>query len=138
MTPHPGEFQRLAKRRFTNRAEMEDAARAMASSANLVIALKGNQTFVTDGSRDYRNSTGNPGMATAGAGDVLTGVITSLVGHGLPMFDAAALGVHVHGVAGDFASESVGETSLIATDVVENLAAAFKKHAHSGSEKIGF
>lgn len=138
LTPHPGEFQRLVGTKITNRVEMEKAAKQLAESSSVIIVLKGNRTYVTDGSCEHRNETGNPGMATAGSGDVLTGVITSLVGQGLPAFDAAVLGVHIHGIAGDFAAEAVGETSLIATDIVEYLPVAFKKHAHSDGAKIGF
>ena len=138
LTPHPGEFQRLAGTEITNRSEMEKAAKQMAESTNAIVVLKGNRTYVTDGSREYRNQTGNPGMATAGSGDVLTGVITSLIGQGLSPYEAAVLGVHVHGIAGDFAAETVGETSLIATDIIDHLPAAFKKHAYGGAAPIGF
>ena len=138
LTPHPGEFQRLAGTQITNRAKLEQAAFQLAQESNVVIALKGKGTYVTDGTREYRNETGNPGMATAGSGDVLTGVITSLVGQGISTFDAACLGVHVHGMAGDFAAASVGETSLIATDIVEHLPVALKKHAASCGVTIGF
>jgi NAD(P)H-hydrate epimerase len=138
LTPHPGEFQRLTGAKITNRAQMEAAATQLAESANVVVVLKGNQTFVTDGKNIFRNDTGNPGMATAGSGDVLTGVITSLIGQGLTPFDASSLGVHLHGVAGDFAAESVGETSLIASDIVESLPAAFKSHANQLGKPIGF
>ncbi len=138
LTPHPGEFQRLAGTKITNRTEMEQAAKRLADSANVIMVLKGSCTYVTDGLRQYRNATGNPGMATAGSGDVLTGVITSLVGQGLPAFDAAVLGVYIHGIAGDFAAEAIGETSLIATDIVESLPVAFKKHALNSGTPIGF
>jgi NAD(P)H-hydrate epimerase len=117
---------------------MEQAANRLANSADVVVVLKGNRTYVTDGSRDYRNETGNPGMATAGSGDVLTGVITSLVGQGVPAYEAACLGVYVHGSAGDFAAEAMGEMSLVATDIIENLSAAFKKHAYGSGATIGF
>ena len=138
LTPHPGEFRRLIGSKLTARDELESAATELAAKANVVVVLKGKGTLVTDGKRTFRNDTGNPGMATAGSGDVLTGVITSLVGQGLPAFDACCVGVNVHGVAGDFAAESVGETSLIATDIVEFLPNAFKKLANAGSAKIGF
>jgi NAD(P)H-hydrate epimerase len=138
LTPHPGEFQRIAKTKITNRSEMESAARELASATKTTIVLKGHQTFVTDGEKDFRNSTGNPGMATAGSGDVLTGVITSLIGQGLSLFDASALGVCLHGMAGDFAAETTGEASLIASDIVEHLPAALKAHANQSDGRIGF
>ena len=138
LTPHPGEFQRLADVPLTNRQQMEVSAKQMAGSFGVIVVLKGNRTYVTNGSRDYRNDTGNPGMATAGTGDVLTGIITSLVGQGLSAFDAAVLGVRIHGIAGDFAAESVGEPSLIATDLIEHLPVAFRKHACSSDVPIGF
>ncbi len=138
LTPHPGEFQRLAGTKITNRAQMEAAATELADAANVVVVLKGNRTFVTDGKQVYRNETGNPGMATAGSGDVLTGVITSLIGQGLAPFRAATLGVHLHGTAGDFAAEAVGETSLIATDIVDSLSAAFKSYSSKNESPIGF
>ena len=138
LTPHPGEFRRLIGSKDTGREELEAAAIELAAKADVVVVLKGKGTLVTDGKQSFRNQTGNPGMATAGSGDVLTGVITSLVGQGLPAFDACCLGVNVHGVAGDFAAETVGETSLIATDIVDCLSAAFKKLANASSGKIGF
>ncbi|MFK7765652.1 MAG: NAD(P)H-hydrate dehydratase [Mariniblastus sp.] len=138
LTPHPGEFKRLCGKTITNREKMEAEAKTMAAKAKIVIVLKGNKTYVTDGEQEFRNDTGNPGMATAGAGDVLTGIITSLVGQGLSPFDAAVFGVNTHGVAGDFASESVGETSLIATDLIEFLPAAFKSQANKSAQRIGF
>jgi NAD(P)H-hydrate epimerase len=87
--------------------------------------LKGHRTVITDGSRLSVNQTGNPGMATGGSGDVLTGVITALLCQGLEPFDAARLGVHVHGLAGDLAARELGEVSLIAGDLVEWLPKAF-------------
>ena len=97
----------------------------LAQRTGAIVALKGAGTVVTDGERAYVNRTGNPGMATGGTGDVLTGVITALMGQGLNDFDAAVLGVYVHGLAGDIAAEKVGQVSLMTTDVVESLSDAF-------------
>ena len=89
--------------------------------------LKGHGTLITDGTRQAVNTTGNPGMATGGTGDVLTGVILALVCQGLKLFEAAQLGVHVHGLAGDFAAGDLGEVSLIARDLINYLPRAFKR-----------
>lgn len=129
LTPHPGEFQRLQECKTTDRETMADMAAEMAFESQVAVVLKGHQTLVTDGNERFVNRTGNPGMATAGSGDVLTGIIASLVGQGLEPFEASRLGVHLHGLAGDIAAESVGQTSLIATDVIESLPAAFQRYA---------
>jgi ADP-dependent NAD(P)H-hydrate dehydratase len=89
--------------------------------------LKGYGTLVTDGRRLYRNATGNPGMATGGTGDVLTGLIAALVGQGLEPFAAAQLGVYLHGSAGDLARDQLGEVSLVATDLLEFLPRAIRQ-----------
>jgi NAD(P)H-hydrate epimerase len=83
---------------------------------------------VTDGEKVYINKTGNPGMATAGSGDVLTGVITALLGQGLTDFDAGVLGVYLHGLAGDIAAERIGQVSLMTTDIIDSLPDAFLKN----------
>jgi NAD(P)H-hydrate epimerase len=93
-----------------------------------VVVLKGAGTVVTDSQKVYVNKTGNPGMATAGSGDVLTGVMTALLGQGLSSFDAAVLAVYIHGLAGDIAAEKTGQISLIATDIIQSLPDAFLKH----------
>jgi len=126
LTPHPGEFCRLINEQITSRADLECRAHQLAQEINCVIVLKGNRTYVTDGKTEYRNQTGNPGMATAGSGDVLTGVITSLIGQGFSAFEAATLGVHLHGKAGDEAAKSIGAISLIATDIVDCLTTALR------------
>jgi len=126
LTPHPGEFRRLVKTKTSDRAEMEAEAIELAANAKITLVLKGHHTLVTDGSAVHRNESGNSGMATAGSGDVLTGVITSLLGQGLSPIDAATTGCYVHGVAGDLAANKFGEISMIATDVVDSLPAAFK------------
>jgi NAD(P)H-hydrate epimerase len=83
--------------------------------------------LVTDGRRDFHNPTGNPGMATGGSGDVLTGLITAMACQGLTAWDAARLGAYVHGLAGDLAAEELGQTSLIASDLVRFLPEAFRR-----------
>jgi NAD(P)H-hydrate epimerase len=127
VTPHPGEFARLTG--FPVAAvQSERVARAAALAAiaePLVVVLKGAGTVVSDGKRYYVNTTGNPGMATGGTGDVLTGVIAALLGQKLPAFEAAQLGVFIHGVAGDIARDHHGETGLIAGDIVDALPDAF-------------
>lgn len=128
LTPHPGEFSRLAgKTVAVVQGDRESAAAEFASrgGGKLVVTLKGHQTVVTDGQKLYVNTTGNPGMATGGSGDSLTGVIAALLGQGLAPFDAASLGVYAHGLAGDIARDQNGEVGLIAGDIVDSLADAF-------------
>jgi ADP-dependent NAD(P)H-hydrate dehydratase len=127
ITPHPGEFARLSGAPVkTVQAERIERAAALAAIAEpLVVVLKGAGTVVSDGKRYYVNTTGNPGMATGGTGDVLTGVIAALLGQKLPAFEAAQLGVFIHGVAGDVARDQHGETGLIAGDIVDALPDAF-------------
>jgi NAD(P)H-hydrate epimerase len=126
LTPHPGECARLLGTSTAEvQANRERSATDLASAANVVIVLKGAGTIVTDGTRLYTNATGNPGMATGGAGDVLTGVIAGLLGQKLPAFEAAQLGVYVHGLAGDIARDHDGEIGMIAGDIVDALADAF-------------
>jgi ADP-dependent NAD(P)H-hydrate dehydratase len=126
LTPHPGEFARLTGRSVAEiQADREGHALALAQADHLVVLLKGMNTVITDGHRIAVNKTGNPGMATGGAGDVLTGVIAALIAQKLPAFEAAQLGAHVHGLAGDIARDQTGEISLIAGDIVDSLADAF-------------
>jgi NAD(P)H-hydrate epimerase len=127
LTPHPGEFSRLMGIGIAevqaNRVEL--AAKLATLSEPLVVVLKGAGTVVTDGDRYFVNTTGNPGMATGGAGDVLTGTIGALLGQKLPAFEAAQLGVFLHGLAGDIARDQNGEIGLIAGDIVDALPDAF-------------
>jgi NAD(P)H-hydrate epimerase len=126
LTPHPGEFARLSGAPLAEiQVRREDHAVRFAAQYGVVLVLKGHQTVVTDGRQLYVNTTGNPGMATGGTGDVLTGVIAALVGQGLDRFAAAQLGVHLHGLAGDLARDDLGEVSLIATDLLDYLPRAF-------------
>jgi NAD(P)H-hydrate epimerase len=130
LTPHPGEFARLIGRKLDGDARA-DAAVQLAARSNIVVVLKGHRTLVTDGRRQTLNTTGNPGMATGGAGDVLTGLIAALIGQHLEPFDAARLGVYLHGLAGDLAAEQMGQVSLAARDLIDYLSKAFLQYARS-------
>lgn len=127
LTPHPGEMERLWKSVFRGSMpeDRQECAARFAEKTNTIVVLKGAGTVVTDGDQVYVNTSGNPGMATAGSGDVLTGVIAALAGQGLSLFDAAVLGVFVHGLAGNIAAAVHGQISLTATDIIDNLSAAF-------------
>jgi NAD(P)H-hydrate epimerase len=129
LTPHPGEFRRLIGDATGTLmiSEMRTRAIALAQATHSVVVLKGHRTLITDGDRVTYNTTGNPGMATGGSGDVLTGVVTALVCQGLPAFEAAHLGVHIHGLAGDLAAVELGQVSLIASDLVQFLPRAFHR-----------
>lgn len=131
LTPHPGEFERLVGEKCSDdlqqRAEQAAALSRQDRSKRTIVILKGHRTVVTDGERVSFNQTGNPGMATGGSGDSLTGILTALVGQGLAAWDAARLGVHVHGLAGDLAAEELGEVSMIASDIVDYLPLAFQR-----------
>ena len=129
LTPHPGEFERLigeptAKELATRAMQAADLCQKD-SSGRTVVVLKGHETIVTDGQIYVANPTGNPGMATGGTGDCLTGIIAALVGQGLSSWEAARLGVYVHGLAGDLAAEELGQVSMIASDLVDYLPDAF-------------
>jgi NAD(P)H-hydrate epimerase len=131
LTPHPGEMKRLWSGLFREeipKDRQETAVRA-AQATGAVVALKGAGTVVTDSRRVYVNTTGNPGMATAGSGDVLTGVAAALWGQGLSRLDATILSVYLHGLAGDIASNRLGQISLMATDILDALPEAFKATA---------
>ncbi len=126
VTPHPREFSRLTGVSEANRDEQIEAARRLAAEHKIVVLLKGRHSFITDGQKESLNTTGNPGLATGGTGDVLTGLVTALVCQGLSPFAAAQLGAHLHGLAGDLAAAETGQISLIASDVVRFLPQAFK------------
>jgi ADP-dependent NAD(P)H-hydrate dehydratase len=140
LTPHPGEMARLCSMSTADvQGDREHVAIEFArrlsgdatprdETARTVVVLKGAGTIVTDGRWLYVNKTGNPGMATGGSGDVLTGIIAALIGQGLSRFDASILGVHLHGRAGDIAAGDLGEVSLIATDLIDALRGAFDRN----------
>lgn len=129
LTPHPGEMKRLWAGLFREQLppDRRDQAGKLANHTKTIVVLKGAGTVVSDGQKVYVNKTGNPGMATAGSGDCLTGVITALIGQGMSNFDAAVLGVYIHGSAGDIAAEKYGQVSLMATDIIDSLPNAFLK-----------
>lgn len=132
LTPHAGEMLRLlgadpSSAAAGDRAMLEGEAVSLAKAIDAVIVLKGPATLVTDGLRRMHNATGNPGMATAGTGDVLTGVVAALLAQGLGLFDAARLAAWVHGRAGDVAAETLGEVSMTARDLLDRLPAAFRE-----------
>lgn len=123
MTPHPGEAARLLR---TTSREVQgsrlDAVGKIARLTGAVVLLKGHQTLVAEpGGRVAVNSTGNPGMATAGSGDVLTGALGAFLARGLTGWDAACLAVFIHGDAGDRAARDLGQDSMIASDLIDRL-----------------
>jgi ADP-dependent NAD(P)H-hydrate dehydratase len=130
LTPHPGEISRLTgylpPADASGRAEHAAQLCQRDSSGKTIVLLKGHETVITDGKNFAVNHTGNPGLATGGTGDCLTGVIAALLGQRLEPWAAARLAAHVHGMAGDLAAIELGQVSLIATDVIDYLPAAFK------------
>jgi len=129
LTPHPGEMRRLwnAWRRETPPRDRTEWTMELAKTTGAVVVLKGAGTVVANGEKAYVNTTGNPGLATGGSGDVLTGCILGLLGQGMTPFEAAVLGVYLHGRAGDIAAEQFGETSLMATDIIAALPRAWQQ-----------
>ena len=128
LTPHPGEFARLLGIDRVPPEQRRARAVDLASRCGATVVLKGHRTLITDGHRESLNTTGNPGMATGGSGDVLTGLIAALICQRLAPFDAAQLGVHLHGLAGDLAADDLGQESLMASDLIRFLPAAFKAY----------
>jgi NAD(P)H-hydrate epimerase len=127
ITPHPGELARLTgiSTSEVQASRIESARRLVEAYGNqLVVVLKGHETIVLDARRLYVNHSGNPGMATGGSGDCLTGAIAALIGQQLAPFEASVLGVHAHGLAGDMAANDSGQVGMIAGDIVEQLADA--------------
>ena len=119
---HAGEYQRLA---------VEIQPETFADSNNVILVLKGPGTIVTDGQQEYVNTTGNPGMATGGSGDVLTGMIAAFIGQigsdSKQALQAEKLGFYLHGLAGDLAVNQIGEVSLVASDLLDYLPAAIQQ-----------
>lgn len=118
LTPHDGEFKRLGGILGENRM---DSAAELASDLGCIVLLKGHETCITDGSAGYRNRTGNPGMAVGGSGDVLAGIIVSLLGQGIAPLEAAACGAWLHGAAGDLCAAQLGQYGMLPTDLMNAL-----------------
>lgn len=129
LTPHPGEMARLLGTTIARvQATRRKIARKFALDYKITLVLKGHHTIVADPEGNiYINKTGNPGMATAGTGDVLTGMIGAFLGQGLAAFEAAKYAVYLHGLAGDLAAEENTEIGMIASDIIAKIPAAIKK-----------
>lgn len=130
LTPHPGEFVRLHGGEIpTTDEERRDQAEESALRFASILCLKGHATVVTDGKTTYVNDTGNPSMASGGAGDVLSGLLAALVCQFETPMEAAVCAVRVHGLAGDLAAKEEGPLSVIATDLLDFLGPAFECYA---------
>ena len=123
LTPHPGEMKML----LGHAGERREDVLELAGRYRAIALLKGFRTLISDGTRVAVNLTGNPGMATAGSGDVLTGLIASLAGQGLAPYEAAVLGAWLHGLAGDLAADELGQESLLAGDLADALPRAIAR-----------
>ena len=118
LTPHAGEFGRLLGRPIQDRAQ---DAMDFAKAYNVILLLKGHDTVITDGAACYINTTGNPGMAVGGSGDVLAGIITALLGLGIAPLEAAAAGAWLHGAAGDLCAAQIGQYGMLPSDMLNVL-----------------
>ncbi len=128
LTPHEGEMSRLTGKsvEYINSDRIK-TAEEFAKKYEVVLVLKGYNTVITDGVNTFINTTGNEGMATGGSGDVLTGVILSLLGRRVAPLDSAVLGTYIHGLAGDFAKNKLNAYSMTAIDIIENIYEAINK-----------
>ena len=129
LTPHPGEMSRLTglKKEFIEKNRMS-VARKFSRKYRCIVILKGPFTIVAaPGGQTYRNTTGNSGMATAGSGDVLTGMVAAFLAQGLSGFDAAKYAVYLHGKAGDLAAHKKTKLSMIATDIIDRIPDAVRR-----------
>jgi NAD(P)H-hydrate epimerase len=128
LTPHPGEMSRLLKVKIKEIQEKrKKVAKNFAKLYNIILVLKGEKSVVTDGYKTYINQTGNPGMSTAGSGDVLSGIIAAFLGQGLTAFNAAKYATYLHGLAGDLAAKEKTELGLIASDIINKIPEAITK-----------
>lgn len=126
VTPHPGEFSRLTGKSIAEILQnREQLAAEWADAHGVTLILKGHPSLITDGRRGAWNNTGNNGMGTGGCGDVLTGIVTALLGQGMTPFEACQLGAHLHGLAGDIAIRTLSQPGLIASDLPRFLGTAW-------------
>ncbi|MDX1629657.1 MAG: ADP/ATP-dependent (S)-NAD(P)H-hydrate dehydratase, partial [Fulvivirga sp.] len=126
ITPHPKEFERLVGS-WNNDFERLEKQKALAKEHELIVVVKGAHTAIASPQGEvYFNSTGNPGMATGGSGDVLTGIVASVLAQGYEPLHAAMIGIYVHGLAGDIARDLYGEIAMKASDIVDCLPQAFQ------------
>jgi NAD(P)H-hydrate epimerase len=128
LTPHPGEMARLLGISIAKvQNNRKNITKKFAKDYRVIVVLKGHNTVVADYKNNlYINKTGNPGMATAGSGDVLTGMITALLGQGLDTFNAAKYAVYLHGLAGDLAAKEKTQLGMIASDIIDKIPEAIK------------
>lgn len=127
LTPHPKEFQRLVSADWTNDFERLTIQKRLANELKCIVVLKGAHTSIAFPNGEiYFNSSGNAGMAKAGSGDVLTGIITSLLAQSYTAEQAAILGIFLHGLAGDLAAEQLGEIAMMAGDIIDYLPDAYQ------------
>ena len=135
LTPHPGEMGRMIRLSAGDvQRDRERIASEFAKKYRVIVALKGHRTIVANVDGEcYVNDTGNPGMASGGMGDVLTGLIAGLLGQGLAAFEAARLGVYLHGLAGDLAAKERGQVGLIASDLLARIPLAIRQYQQGDS-----
>ena len=126
LTPHPMEFDRLFGE-HKSKSERLIKATKLASELCVIIVLKGNETIICSPENSFINTTGNAGLAKAGSGDALTGIITAFLAQGYKAFEAASIGVYIHGLAADLCLKEQSMESMLIGDVIENLGNAFKK-----------
>lgn len=127
ITPHPGEWSRLSGVAASDRHGQRECAQEIAAECGCTIVLKGHKTLVVNGKQSFVNETGTAAMATGGSGDVLTGIIVALICQGLSPFQAARLGVHVHGLAGSIAQQKQHSHVVLPTELIEHLPEAFEQ-----------
>jgi len=124
LTPHPGELSRLIGEWKDDHDKIQKTL-MFAQKYDLIIVVKGAYSLIIDSENIYMNSTGTPALATAGSGDVLTGMITSLLAQGYKPIDAARVGVYLHGMTSDLTIQTIHPRSFVASDIIENIGNAF-------------